>query len=395
MRLPFRFIISTVAGLTAFTAVPLAAKNMDMVDVSGHARTRFIFQDNAALTETNNTEGLVNRVRLNVDVTPTKSLQVRITPEFTNTWGTATPADGAFTAHEAWMSWAPNSAWTVFLGRQVLAYGRGLIIGANDWTNVARNFDAARARYSHQWGTTDLFYAKIDERSTAVAPAVTGGDHGLWGMYNALNPKMPTVKGLDLYVLFDDERGAGVRSRIGVLGARVEGDVQAVDYNLEMTGQYGKAAGTTQKGFMTDLELGTKVMEKHRVALAFDYGNSEWTELFPETHKYLGMSDVIATRANLIALALLTKWALNNAWSLGLDGHYFMQAKDDLGTAGGLVTTGDRAMGMEGDVTIGYKPEERLAFEVGYDVFKPLSALEDAGLNKTSHTFYLQSTLSF
>lgn len=403
MRLPFRFI--SVVSFAALAATTVTASPMDMLEVSGHARTRMQFKDNIGALETNNSEQFINRVRLNLDAVPTKTLKVRVTPQFTNTWGTANaPSDATFTAHEAWMSWMPNSQWGVFVGRQTLAYGRGIIIGENNWANVAQNFDAVRFRFNHQWGMTDVFMARIQEGSTdagVYTPTANGGDHNLFGIYNALNVgrNMPMVKDLDLYVLFNDNRTAA-RNRTGTLGARFAGNVQAVDYNLELAGQYGKTGGKTVKGFMTDAELGTKLMDRNRVALGFGYGNSEWAEVAPEGHRALGFADMFNTRNNLINIAVLTKWEINRMWSATVDGHYFMAAKDDFGSASGLATkSGNRPLAMEGDLALHYMPEEHLAFLFGYNIVKTLSALNSSALvvrrNKTYNEVHLQGTLSF
>ncbi|MDB5038636.1 MAG: hypothetical protein JWQ35_2164, partial [Bacteriovoracaceae bacterium] len=64
---------------------------------------------------------------------------VRLTPQATYTWGglgnttaalpTGNPNDAALTAQEAWMSWTASDMVSLYVGRQMLSYGRGLIIG--------------------------------------------------------------------------------------------------------------------------------------------------------------------------------------------------------------------------------------------------------------------------
>ena len=45
----------------------------------------------------------------------------------------------------------------VKVGRQELVYGEERLIGAFDWNNIGRSFDAAKVRWLNDWGSVDLF----------------------------------------------------------------------------------------------------------------------------------------------------------------------------------------------------------------------------------------------
>lgn len=402
MKFGLRFFMFLTTGVMAFAAV-MPAHAADMLSTSGHARTRFMFSDNTNAVESNSNEDIRNRVRLNLDVTPSKALMVRIAPEFTNTWGTAAAGDNTnpnFTAFEAWMSWKASDAATFFLGRQALSYGNELFIGTNEWGQNGRTFDAARVRLTYDMGWTDVIYSKIVEGST---PATTIPDHDLFGFYTGLDTgnRVPMVNGVDLYAFWDDNRNHGAnRNRFASLGARLHGDINRLDYNVEVTGQFGKRNSLDVKGFQADLTVGADLMRDHHVALDFAYANTEYQDMYSTGHKFLGMADII-NRLNVMAIALMTNWKLSDKFTATLDAHYFMKAKDDFntGTTANTTASGKRPLGMEGDLVLTYTPEKMLAFDLGYFLFKPLSAMSSSTLatraNKVNHQLYLQGTLTF
>jgi len=404
MKTVLRFFMTTIAGVAAFASFALADNHGgSMHTVSGHVRTRFVLQDNAALTDTNYIEAFYNRARLNFDVTPTDTLKVRITPETIWTWGSLDTARPNVAMYETWMAWMPTDMMSLYVGRQALSYGSGRVIGTEDWdmTGVSPTFDAARMVVSYDLCKTDFFWAKQNERNAAPS-AVT--DNNLFGLYNAFNmsDKVEFMNALDLYALYawDSDVGgvAGVATKFFFLGARATGDIQMLDYEIELTTQFGEVAGTdSQKGLSADLTVGADVMEKHHFAVNVAYANSEYVNVYGDTHQFLGNADVIA-RNNLYALGLMADFGLTDEFSAGIDGYYFMRANTDVGHTGlnGAATAGtDRPLGLELDLSLAYQPEEMLVFDFGYDMFKPQGGFDTAGANKVFHDVYLQGTLSF
>ena len=404
MKLSLRFFIPLV-GITALSVATPAA---DMISHSGHARSRLELEKNTGsalgATKTDWTEVWLNRVRLNVDISPSKTLMVRLTPQVAHTFGTtvggvANPA--TLSAQEAWMSWTANDTVSLYVGRQVWSYGKGLIIGSNDWGSsagqAARFFDAAKAHLTFDMGTADVFYAKINE--TAAVAGTDVADHDLFGLYAQLNPDMGVVKNVDLYALWNDDRGVTTlthtRDRLATLGLRADGDLNVVDYNAEVSAQFGKTGGTDIKGIQLSAQGGVDVMSAHHVALGLDYANTEFADQFPSTHEQFGKADIITARNNILAISLMSAWRLHDKWNANIDGYYFMAAKDDTTSAGGLTTTsGKRGLGMEADLALAYMAEKNLTFDFGYNLFKGGDALEAAGGDETHSGLFAQGTLT-
>jgi hypothetical protein len=404
MKTVLRFFISTTAGVAAFATVALADMHGgSMHSMSGHMRTRLEVQDNQNFTDTKYTEAFHNRARLNVDLMPTDSLRVRITPEVRHTWGSLDTARPNVDAYEAWMSWMPSDMLGIYLGRQALSYGSGRVIGVRDWGQADGIIhDAARFVINHNMGRSDLVVSKMNERHTQG----TGlSDGNLFLLYNAFDLRDQThlMSDLDIYGgwYYDPDVGgvAGTKTNYFVAGARLAGAVEMIDYELEGTAQFGKLAGVkSQKGLMADLTVGVDFMERHRVGVNAVYANSEYQTLgLADTHQFLGLADVI-NRQNIYSIGADAKLGLTDEFKAGIAGYYFMRANTDSQTQhlNGVTTAGTkRALGMELDLTLGYQPEEMLLFEAGYGMFKPQSGLSASPANKISHDLYLQGTLSF
>ncbi len=405
MKLGLRFFIPLI-GISAISAAVPAA---DMLSVSGHARTSLGYVDNQGGQDADATERWLNRVRLNLDVTPSKSLMVRLTPELAHSFGAAgtisNPAAAALSAREAWMSWQATDLIKFYMGRQTLNYGNGLVISSNDGdqgtvlasgaASVPTFFDAVRAQASFDLGKVDFIYAKVSETALSSVTALKDpADTDLYGVYAMLNPDMGAVKNVDLYaVWYDNRASAGAGDRYAVLGLRADGQVAVLDYNAEIKTNFGKTGGSdkTVKGFTGDLTVGANVMNDHHAALAFTYANTEARAPAASDGRSLGRTDII-TRQNLIAFALNTDWKLHEKWGAYIDGFYFLAAKDNAALPGLTRAKNGRNIGFEGNFGLSYKAEKNLTIEAGYDVFK---ATDVATASKTLSSLSLTGTLTF
>ena len=361
--------------------------------------------DNIDNVKTNAAEQWLNKVRLNFDIMPSRTLQVRWAPQFANTWGTVVPADGLFTTHEAWMSWMPMDSLSFYMGRQALSYGSEMVFGANDWGQASQNFDALRMRHQGEMYWADLLWAKISDNS-----GLGKADHDLIGLYSvfSLESYVPMVNSLDVYALWNDGKRMGAAAAAGrkrqfMGGARLLGDMGMLFYEFEANAQMGKADKVDRKAMTADLNVGTNLMDKATVSLYGSYTTSAYDQFFPTAHKFFGDADRFG-RKNITDIAVKTKWNCSDQWTTRLDGHYFLKTKTDgdiidaAGTAFGAGATADkRPIAIEGDLVIGYHPEQDLAFEFGYALTAPVAALKEAAASadKVQHAAYLQGTFSF
>lgn len=404
MKFGLRFFMSASSCVAALAVVPpmVSAKMVDH-DISGNARTRFHWEDNAGLTDTDAKEEWQNSVKLNLDIMPAAGLKIRLAPQFNNVWGDNTNTVDSFTAKEAWMSYAPNNMVNMMLGRQYMAFGSETFFGANKAAMFGSFVhDALNVSFAHDMGTANLFLIKNDENSYAG-----GKDADIFGLFASFD-KVNGLKTVDLLAAWWDDRNnadADGKNRFGTFGVRGAAEMDAIDVDAELLAQFGKrsagAAYNDVKGVSGDLNVGYGLAGGHRVGALFAYANTEFSAPFASTtrqtqhsRRYMGEAAVL-TRNNVIAMALVSNWALSKEFEASLDGYYFMSAKDDAGSAGGKATAAKRGLGMEGDMWISYMPMEMITFDLGYALFKPMSGLDDAGMDKVYQNMYLEGSINF
>ncbi len=126
----------------------------------------------------------------------------------------------------------------------VVSYGDELVIGALDWNNTARAFDAFHTRFITGKGWTDLFASKISENNSSTATAPVPGDVNFYGFYNNLNFG-DYLKNLDLYILYQSDATGSQTTHLGAAGIRLASKFEGFDYRGEYTKQFGSAFSET------------------------------------------------------------------------------------------------------------------------------------------------------
>ena len=323
-------------------------------------------------------------------------------PGVTRTQDTSGPfnGDSTLTFHQAYVDYRPRDGVTLRLGRQTLSYGDELLIGAADWANVARSFDALRMMVDWGDGSVDLFTTKLrDTNVNASGP----GDRDLHGLYVAW--KFPTWLGqLDGYA-FDrrDASAAGVRpATLVTTGARARGVIGRFDYRVEGTRQRGfnTASGTqyTPEVGVTVTPLGRKT----RLAVEYFEASRDFDQLYPSGHRWLGMGDELARR-NVRGFGAHLAAEPRDRIEIKLDFFDFSRVDRDgamyridgttpLGSAGGS-DAGD--VGREFDLLIKFKADPHLTWSLGYSKFWSGAYFADQ-LNKKNPEFgYAQLEASF
>src|SRR5439155_159608 len=147
------------------------------------------------------------------------------------------------------------------IGRQELSYGDERLIGASDWTNVRRTFDAAKLRYEVEGFWVDAFVSH---------PVILWNDHfnesdgqdWFSGIYASTTKLVPWQES-EFYFLArntgtgspqfygppPDPQGATPRDiyTVGVHFKSLPGKLGGWDYNLEAAGQFGRYKETAPR----------------------------------------------------------------------------------------------------------------------------------------------------
>lgn len=281
-------------------------------------------------------------------------------------------SDSALGVHQAYLNYSTSPGFQIRAGRQILSYGDELVVGALEWNNVGRAFDGFRIRHESETQKLDLFATKLVDTNVAGSG---NGDYNFLGSYNSFK-KLFGIDETDLYALYLlDARGTGPDPlQLWSIGFRVKSKMESIDYRLETTQQLGRVAGSTAhaRGTQADVELGYRFQSTRlfRVGVEGFYADSDYNQLFPTLHKWLGTADVFGRR-NIYGMKLNAITQLNDRLKLTTDFHRFYRAdKNDPayrinGTAITGSNVGDAYLGTEVDVTTQYDLSVHTSFQVG------------------------------
>lgn len=398
-----------VAALCLLSLVPdaiaLAEGEAKRVELSGHVRLRAETDDKTDYSSRRSFSLL--RVRPAVTIRPDSDVSVLVEPQFARTMGesglSGNTTDPAFGVHQAYVDYHPWD-WSGFLlGRQVLAYGDELVVGALDWNNTGRSFDAFRARVKHGEGTgwSDLFTAKLVNGNISG-----GGDKDFHGVY-ITRDLGSAFKAVDVYAFYlKDETGipATRPTDLWTAGTRLKSPIEDFDYRAEATGQWGTSASGSQKGHQADLEAGYTFSKENgmRMALEGFTSSADYNQLFPTSHKWLGYADVLGRR-NVSGGAARGSMKLTDNLSANADYHRFYRTNrgspafkiNGTTTLGSTSRSDSTDVGTELDLTLKYKASEPVLFIGGASVFSPGTYLRDQFGAKRPLFYYVQMEVKF
>ena len=241
-----------------------------------------------------------------------------------------TESDGPFDLHQAyvWLGDAKAFPLTAKVGRQELSYGDERLVGAFDWNNLGRVFDAAKVRFETKDFWVDGFVGRVvlaDDNNFD-----TSNDYeylsGVYASTRTLIPKQET----QLYFL---ARNAGTGSLTANAGAAPQAggasprDIYTFglrvkslpkqfggwDYEAEIAGQFGRLKETAvsvsldQEALAAHVAGGytwTSAFGTPRVGLEYNYASGDdnpndnkhetFDNLFPTNHKFYGYMDFVS-----------------------------------------------------------------------------------------------------
>lgn len=351
------------------------------------------------------------RIRPQIKFIRDETLDVFFTPQFIRVMGesvlspsttttnskiatSGSTTDPAFNVHEAYAHYHPNDWFSFKAGRIVLSYGDELVIGALDWNNTARAFDAFYTRFKTGKGWTDLFASKITENNSATATAPIQGDINFYGLYNNLNFG-DYLKNLDLYLLYQSDATGSRTSHLGVSGVRVASKFDSLDYRAEFTKEFGNAF-TDTKNSQLDSEVGYTFEHSIKPRLGFEYFNAgkAYQQLYPTVHKWLGYADLLGRR-NIAGYVMHVEAQVSDALKAKFDYHSFSRVDSSapiykLGGTAWASASNSNNVGTEFDLTAIYQASKDLKFTGGASLFNSGSYFEDQFGNVNPTFYYAQ-----
>jgi hypothetical protein len=329
------------------------------------------------------------------------------------------------------------------VGRQILSYGDERLIGAFDWNNIGRTFDAVKLRYEEktwwvdafaasvvvptrgQYNQSDLFNGNETQReqtfagiyfSTTAIPVQTTD---IYALYLHENPnRFPVVNGDTNFGTF----GFRVKSKPGAFAptpapepadgkATIDGKTAApapapakkpvgFDYDAEVAVQAGEVRELDLTSFAAHAGVGYTfdVAWLPRVGVEYNFATGDddpadgdietFQNLFPTNHKFYGYMDVFSWQ-NIHNPAASLRVTPVKALVLQLDYHAFWLAETDDVWYRANGTTAVRPLDARSRCANNFAGQE-LDFTVTWNVTKNVSIL--AGYSHFFAGTYLADT---
>jgi hypothetical protein len=338
--------------------------------------------------------------------------------------------------------------WGIKVGRQILSYGDERLIGAFDWNNIGRTFDAVKLSYKAPTWWVDAF------TSTVVTPHREGYNQsdflngnetereqvfsGIYFSTSALD-----FQTTDLYALHLHEEQVFTSSNFVTLGLRVKSkpgyfadappagyskDGKTMlppaapkpvgfDYDAELAFQTGEVRDRDHTAFAAHAGLGYTLDHSWlpRFGVAYNYGSGDgdptdddsetFQNLFPTNHKFYGQMDVFSWQ-NMHDLEVAVKFNPAKKVTVKAEYHAFWLATTDDVWYRANGTTAVRPLtpaarnasnyaGSEVDLTVNYAATKWLTVEAGYSHFFAGDYLADTGASDDADFGYVQAIIAF
>ncbi len=434
-------------------------------DFGGQFRARFVDQtyfavpgagptavDFRANTPVNQNDFLLLRTRVHLGYSPVDWFNIFAEGQNSSSTGDQrnpnTQSDGPFDLHQAYVRLGGTTNFPVSakVGRQELIYGDERLVGAFDWDNIGRSFDAAKLRYEQDTFWVDGFVGRV------VIPNDNEFDQPNWndwfsGVYGSTRSLVPHTE-LQLYFLADNANGNSPKDvttygkgnsprDIYTIGTRFQtlpGQFQGWDLNGEFAGQFGDfeyPAGTpgvingqrlNHVAYATHIEGGYTFVEtdfKPRLALGFDYGSGDgnpndkthntFVNLYPTNHKFYGAMDFLSwqnlldpyLKASITPLKGLSVSLTYNAFFLATTSDFFYQVNQAARTTGGygIHPQNGSFAGQEIDLIATYQPVRFLQFQGGYGHYFTgdyvNQTFQNLGGSHDANWLYIQGLINF
>ncbi len=340
---------SPLAGKAASTYVNDAAP--DWLSLSGEFRFRFENRTGLGFNPGADDGYGLARTRINIGVSPSKWLHVGFQGQDSRAPGIRAGARNngvfrdTFDVRQAYVriGGEESSPVKATVGRQLLIYGDQRLIGALDWTNTSRTFDAAKLSVSAGPVAADVFSASVVQNSPGRRINQSAEGNNLHGAYGALKKLVPGST-VEPYVLWQTTPSVvdelGVRGDLDryTAGARIWAKgIGPLDYNVAIARQWGSLGSARISAWGAYAEIGYTLKARWSPRLYAEYtfgsGDSDpadgvsggFVDLFPTAHLWYGYNDMVGWR-NLKNLRIGSQLKPLGKVSLRLDYHWFWLA---------------------------------------------------------------------
>jgi len=359
---------------------------------------------------TKHTSFIGNRARLNLNYNDTK-LKIKLSIQNVHTWGdaatTTVSSKNGVTAFEAWAEYSFTDKWSSKIGRQSLSYDNQRVIGALDWANQGRSFDAALIKYKGAKSQLDLGFTLNADSEAKVAPATPYATDIFKDMQYAWYHATVKNLGVSLLVLnvgkeylkTPTEVGLSYFQTFGTYG-KYGGAKLGVDYSLY--GQTGKVGNNTVSAWEAALNVGYAFSPKFKATAGYEFLSGKdqgststmvksFAPIFGTNHAFNGFMDYfyVGNHANSMGLndvSLKLDFPIKKV-NMSVAPHFFSAPNKII--SGGVKQ--DAYLGTEIDVTASYKLYKDIMLTAGYSQMfatdSMVASKGGTGLNDTTNNW--------
>jgi len=341
----------------------------------------------------------LTRFRLNLEVAPKKWARVFVQGQDARALGidpshlNSTLKD-ALDLRQAYLEFKAGDKNGVSLrvGRQELIFGAERLVGALDWSNTARSFDAVRLGLTQGRAHVDIIAASVVAINMVSFNKHIPGQN-LYGTYASFTDVVPksTVQPYFLWKTLPhvkSEEGTPGRADIYTAGFRWVGSLPAgFDYAAEMAKQMGHYSNDDIVAWAGYWIIGYTVPGvplEPRLSVEYDYATGDkaqgdgrigtFDQLYPTNHSYYGIVDMEGWR-NLRDFRSGINLVPHHKVKLTFDYNWFWlaSAHDGLYNAAGVLIVKPPAsgalhtdVGSEADIIFSYSPFPQVIIGSGF-----------------------------
>lgn|GEM_PF-639844 len=366
--------------------------------MNGEYRMRFETKSGQRGVAGSDDSYFLSRFRLSMTMKPSEQWTLFIQGQDSHVFGFATQPppsnlDNNFDLRQAYLDYRSGGkqGWAVRIGRQEFKYGDERVIGASDWSNTARSFDAIKVSAFGSKYALDLFASSVVVSEDGVFDKHRDGQN-LYGLHATFPTLVPKAE-VNVYTfwrttpLVSGERSSRGDSDTVTLGTRLAGKLpMKFDYTMEAMLQRGSFALDRVRAYAFHGRLGYTIRQDYWTPkLLIEYNQSSgdenpndgvrgtYDQLFPTNHSKYGIDDVVGFR-NLENLRLGFALQPNKRTKIEGDYHSFWltQVRDGLYNEQGNLITRNTAgaagkhVAQEADLQFTYTPKEYLSFGAVY-----------------------------
>lgn len=372
--------------------------------VGGEYRLRWEGRTGQGGTENRDDSYFLNRVRLDLTFKLSKQWTVFVQAQDAKAFGFNThpvPAsyEDSFDLRQAYVEWRQDEkhGWSLKAGRQELNYGDQRLVGAANWGNSSRTFDAVKVGYMSPKFAVDAFASSVVAIDDEHFDRHRDGNN-LYGVFASL-PKLNSKMNLNTYVFWKteqntrSERGLIASSDVVTFGSQLKGQLSPrFDYDLDVMGQRGSFSKDEIQAHAVHTRLGYALNPKqeHVPKLFVEYNHASgdgtpgdgirgtFDQLFPTGHARYGAVDQVGLR-NMHNAQVGTIWKPRSNLNVQLDYQSFWLAhrRDGLynssGALAAILPNGapDAHVAQEVDLQVQYNFRPGVSFGSGFGHWIP------------------------